>query len=47
VNRRNLKFITLNTHYKPEVSVRIKFKSKERKTNQTKIKASEHDDLFY
>jgi hypothetical protein len=47
VNRRNLKFITLNTRYKPGVSIRIKFKSKERKTNQTKIKASEHDDLFY
>ena len=27
VNRRNLKFITLNTHYKMGVSVRIKFKS--------------------
>jgi hypothetical protein len=47
VNRLNLKFITLNTHYKPGVSVRIKFKSKERKTNQTRIKASEHGDLFY
>jgi hypothetical protein len=47
VNRRNLKFITLNTHYKPGVSVRIKFKFKERKTNQTRIKASEHGDLFY
>jgi hypothetical protein len=29
------------------VSVRIKFKSKERETNQTRIKASEHSDLFY
>jgi hypothetical protein len=30
------------------VSVRIKFKSEERgKTNQTRIKASEHNDLFY
>jgi hypothetical protein len=27
VNRRNLKFITLNTHYKLGVSVRIKLKS--------------------
>jgi hypothetical protein len=48
VNRRNLKFITLNTHYKSGVSVRIKFKSeREGKTNQTRIKASEHGDLFY
>jgi hypothetical protein len=48
VNRRNLKFITLNTHYKPGVSVRIKFKfEREGKTNQTRIKASEHSDLFY
>jgi hypothetical protein len=30
------------------VSVRIKFKSDERgKTNQTRIKASKHGDLFY
>jgi hypothetical protein len=28
------------------VSVRIKFKSEEEETNQTRIKASEHDDLF-
>jgi hypothetical protein len=48
VNRRNLKFITLNTHYKPGVSVRIKSKSKrEGKTNQARIKVSEHGDLFY
>jgi hypothetical protein len=48
VNRRNLKFITLNTHFKPGVSVRIKFKSeREGKINQTRIKVSEHDDLFY
>jgi hypothetical protein len=33
---------------KPRVSVRIKFKSEEGgKTNQTRIKVSEHDDLFY
>jgi hypothetical protein len=48
VNRRNLKFITLNTHFKPGVSVRIKFKSeREGKINQTRIKVSEHYDLFY
>jgi hypothetical protein len=47
VNRRNLKFITLNTHFKQGVSVRIKFKSKERGKNQPRIKAREHGDLFY
>jgi hypothetical protein len=45
VNRRNLKFLPLNTHYKPRVSVRVKFKF-ERK-EKTNLKASEHDDLFY
>jgi hypothetical protein len=29
------------------VSVRIKFKSKERGNNSTRIEASEHGDLFY
>jgi hypothetical protein len=39
VNRRNLKFINLSTHYKSGVSVRIKFKSgREGKTNQMRIK---------
>jgi hypothetical protein len=48
VNRRNLKFITFKQALRSRVSVRIKFKSeREGKTNQTRIKASEHDDLFY
>jgi hypothetical protein len=39
VNRRNLKFTTLNTHYKPGVSVRTKIKSgREGKTNQMENK---------
>jgi hypothetical protein len=47
VNRRNLKFINFKHTLRSGVSVRIKFKSEERGTNQTRIKASEHDDLFY
>jgi hypothetical protein len=47
VNRRNLKFITLNTHYKPGLALELNSSPKERKTNRTKIKASEHGDLFY
>jgi hypothetical protein len=45
---RNLKFITFKQSLRSGVSVRIKFKyEREGKTNQTRIKASEHDDLFY
>jgi hypothetical protein len=48
VNKRNLKFITLNTHYKPGLALELNSSLKERgKTNQPKNKASEHDDLFY
>jgi hypothetical protein len=47
VNRQNLKFITLNTHYKPGLALELNSSSKRGKTNQTRIKASEHDNLFY
>ena len=48
MNRRNLKFTTLNTHYKPELALGLKSSPGERgKTNQTRNKASEHGDLFY
>jgi hypothetical protein len=47
VNRRNLKFITLNTHYKSGLALQLNSSPKRGKTNQTRIKASEHDDLFY
>jgi hypothetical protein len=47
VNRRNLKFTTLNTHYKPGLALEIKTRPEERETNQPRNKASEHGDLFY
>jgi hypothetical protein len=47
VDRRKLKFTTLNT-LQAEVSVNIKSESKkEGKTNQPRNKADEHSDLFY
>jgi hypothetical protein len=48
VNRRNLKFTTLNTHYKPELALeQISSPGEKGKTNQPINKADEHDDLFY
>jgi hypothetical protein len=47
VNRRNLKFITLNTHHKPGLALELNSSPKRGKTNQPRNKASEHDDLFY
>jgi hypothetical protein len=48
VNTRNLKFITLDTHYKSGLALELNSSPKERgKTNETRIKASEHGDLFY
>jgi hypothetical protein len=39
VNRRNLKFITLNTHYKPGLALELNSSPGERgKTNQMRIK---------
>jgi hypothetical protein len=47
VDRRNLKFITLNT-LQVGVSVRANVKSgREGKTNQPRDKANGHGDLFY
>jgi hypothetical protein len=47
VDRRKLKFTTLNT-LQAGVSVRINIKSgREGKTNQSRNKADEHGDLFY
>ena len=47
MDRRKLKFATLNT-LQVGVSVRMKSKSgREGKTNQLINKADEHDDLFY
>jgi hypothetical protein len=48
VNRRNLKFKTLNTHYKLGLALETNPSPVERgKTNQLKNKADEHGDLFY
>jgi hypothetical protein len=39
VNRCNLKFTTLNTHYKPGLSLELKLSPRERgKTNQMRVK---------
>jgi hypothetical protein len=47
VNRRNLKFTTLNTHYKPGLALELKSNPGER-GKQIKWKSSEwHGDLFY
>jgi hypothetical protein len=48
MNRRNLKFTTLNTHYKPGLALETNLSQIERgKTNQPRNKANEHGDLFY
>jgi hypothetical protein len=48
VDRRNLKFINLSTHYKPGLALELKPSRGERgKRNQPRDKASEHSDLFY
>jgi hypothetical protein len=44
VNRRNLKIINLNTHYKPGLALELKSSPKKRVKN--KSKASEADDTF-
>jgi hypothetical protein len=48
VDRRNLKIITLNTHYKSGLALeRMSSLGDRGKTNQPRSKADEHDDLFY
>ena len=48
MNRRNLKFTTLNTHYKPGLALELNPSPVERgKINQPRNKADEHGDLFY
>jgi hypothetical protein len=46
VDRRNLKFTNLSTHYKPGLALELNPSPKERK-NQLGNKADEHGDLFY
>jgi hypothetical protein len=48
VNRRNLKFTTLNTYYKLRLALeQISSPGERGKTNQPRNKADEHGDLFY
>jgi hypothetical protein len=48
VNRRNLKFATLNTHYKLGLALeQISSPGERGKTNQPRNKADEYSDLFY
>jgi hypothetical protein len=48
VNRRNLKFTTLNTHYKPGLVLELKTSPGERGENKSnENQANEHSDLFY
>jgi hypothetical protein len=47
VNRRNLKFTTLNTHYKPGLVLEQISSPGERGKNQNENQANEHGDLFY
>jgi hypothetical protein len=46
VNRRNLKFTNLSTHYKPGLALELNTSPKEGETNQPRNKADEHSDLF-
>jgi hypothetical protein len=47
VNRRNLKFITLNTCYKLGLALELNSSPEERENKSNKNQASGHDDLFY
>jgi hypothetical protein len=48
VNRRNLKFTTLNTHYKLWLALEQKLSPGEREENNSNgNQANEHGDLFY
>jgi hypothetical protein len=47
VNRRNLKFTSLNTNYKPGLALELKSSPGEGGINQPRNKADEHSDLFY
>jgi hypothetical protein len=48
VNKRNLKFTTLNTHYKSGLALELKLSLREREENKSNgNQADEHGDLFY
>jgi hypothetical protein len=47
VNRRNLKFTTLNAHYKLGLALELKIKSGREGKKSNGNQANEHGDLFY
>jgi hypothetical protein len=48
VNKCNLRFITLNTHYKPGLALELKSSLGERGENKSNgNQANKHDDLFF
>jgi hypothetical protein len=47
VNRRNLKFTTLNTHYKPSLVLELKSSPGEGENKSNGNQANEQGDLFY
>jgi hypothetical protein len=47
VDRQNLKFTNLSTHYKSGLALELIRVRKRGKTNQPRDKADEHGDLFY
>jgi hypothetical protein len=47
VNRQNLKFITLSKYQGRGLALELNSSSKEGGNKSTRIKASEHGDLFY
>jgi hypothetical protein len=47
VNRRNLKFITLKTHYKPGLTLELNSSPGRGENKSNENQANEHGDLFY
>jgi hypothetical protein len=47
VNRQNLKFITLNTIYKPGLALELKSSPGDRENKSNGNQVNEHGDLFY
>jgi hypothetical protein len=47
VNRRNLKFTSLNTHYKSGLALELKSSPGKRENKSNGNQADEHGDLFY
>jgi hypothetical protein len=47
VNRRNSKFITLNTHYKSGLALELNSSLREGGNKSNENQANEHGDLFY